>query len=194
MTWAPPRELEIIVAHSAGTCFGVEDAIAMAREQRQPILGPIVHNPIVVGELAREGIPILDRYADLEALSDQGVDEVVITAHGYPKELKEELARRGVTYHDATCPVLLKWVYGKIRRFEEDGYKVILVGNPDHAEIIASRSYGTGIRVVYSDEDVDKLREDLGPKTVAICQTTITRDKFQHLVERIRATKYPTLK
>ena len=89
--------------------------------------------------------------------------------------------------------MLLKWVYGKIRRFEEDGYKVILVGNPDHAEIIASRSYGTGIRVVYSDEDVDKLRDDLGPKTVAICQTTITRDKFQHLVERIRATKYPNL-
>jgi 4-hydroxy-3-methylbut-2-enyl diphosphate reductase len=194
MTWAPPRELEIIVAHSAGTCFGVEDAIALAREQRQPILGPIVHNPIVVGELARQGIPILDRYADLEALAEQGIDEVVITAHGYPKELKAELARRGVTYHDATCPVLLKWVYGKIRRFEEEGYKVILVGNPDHAEIIASRSYGTGIRVVYSDEDVDKLREDLGPKTVAICQTTITRDKFQHLVERIRATKYPNLK
>ena len=59
MTWAPPRELEIIVAHSAGTCFGVEDAIAMAREQRQPILGPIVHNPIVVGELAPNGALVL---------------------------------------------------------------------------------------------------------------------------------------
>jgi 4-hydroxy-3-methylbut-2-enyl diphosphate reductase len=194
MSTTRTRELEIIVAHSAGTCFGVEDAIAMAQEQRQPILGPIVHNPIVVDELARAGIPILERYSDLESLSGKGVSEVVITAHGYPKELKDELDRRGVTYHDATCPVLLQWVYGKIRRFEEEGYKVILVGNPDHAEIIASRSYGTGIRVVYSDEEVDNLREDLGDKTVAICQTTITREKFQHLVDRIRAKKYPNLK
>jgi 4-hydroxy-3-methylbut-2-enyl diphosphate reductase len=186
--------LEIIVAHSAGTCFGVENAITLAREKHQPILGPIVHNPIVVDELAREGIPILERYADLDSLTGRGVREVVITAHGYPKELKEELERRGIVYHDATCPVLLKWVYGKIRRFEQEGYRVILVGNPDHAEIIASRSYGHDIPVVYSKEDVERLPGDLGEKTVAICQTTITREKFAGLVEEIRRTKYPSLK
>lgn len=187
-------ELEIIVAHSAGTCFGVEDAIEMAEEQKKPILGPIVHNPIVVNSLAEQGIPILERYSDLSALESGEVREVVITAHGYPKELKEDLIRRGIRYHDATCPVLLKWVYGKIRTFEAEGYRVILVGNPDHAEIIASRSYGTDIHVVYSDEEVDALPDDLGGKTVAICQTTITREKFQYLVDAIRARKYADLK
>lgn len=186
--------LEVIVARSAGTCFGVEDAIDMARDKKQAILGPIVHNRLVVEGLAREGIPVLERYADLTELSGQGVREVVITAHGYPRELKEDLTRRGIVYHDATCPVLLKWVYGKIRKFEADGYKVILVGNPDHAEIIASRSYGEDIHVVYSDEAVDALPDDLGPKTVAFCQTTITRAKFEHIVERIRERKYPDLK
>jgi 4-hydroxy-3-methylbut-2-enyl diphosphate reductase len=68
------------------------------------------------------------------------------------------------------------------------------VGNPDHAEIIASRSYGNGIHVVYSDEEVAALPDDLGDRTVAICQTTITREKFQYLVDRIRTTKYPELK
>jgi 4-hydroxy-3-methylbut-2-enyl diphosphate reductase len=187
-------ELEIIVAHSAGTCFGVEDAIEMAEEQKKPILGPIVHNPIVVNSLAEQGIPILERYSDLASLESGEVREVVITAHGYPKELKEDLVRRGIQYHDATCPVLLKWVYGKIRTFEADGYRVILVGNPDHAEIIASRSYGTEILVVYSDEEVDALPDDLGGKTVAICQTTITREKFQYLVDAIRSRKYADLK
>ncbi|HMB71105.1 MAG TPA: 4-hydroxy-3-methylbut-2-enyl diphosphate reductase [bacterium] len=187
-------ELEIIVAHSAGTCFGVEDAIEMAEEHKQPILGPIVHNPIVVEGLARQGIPILERYSDLNALTTDDVKEVVITAHGYPKELKEDLERRGIAYHDATCPVLLKWVYGKIRTFEGDGYRVILVGNPDHAEIIASRSYGHDIHVVYSPEEVAALPDDLGDKTVAICQTTITREKFEMLVDLIRKTKYPELK
>lgn len=193
MTTQTIPDLEIIVAHSAGTCFGVEDAIEMAEEHKQPILGPIVHNPIVVKGLADQGIPILERYSDLSGLGAD-VREVVITAHGYPKELKEDLERRGIVFHDATCPVLLKWVYGKIRTFEGDGYRVILVGNPDHAEIIASRSYGHGIHVVYSDEDVAALPDDLGDKTVAICQTTITREKFQHLVDEIRRTKYPELK
>ena len=187
-------ELEVIVARSAGTCFGVEDAIEMAVAQKQPILGPIVHNRLVVDSLARQGIPVLERYSDLDSLAAQGVNEVVITAHGYPKELKEELIGRGIRYHDATCPVLLKWVYGKISRFEAEGFRVILVGNPDHAEIIASRSYGSEILVVYSDEDVAALPDDLGDQTVAICQTTITEAKFQHLVSEIRRTKYPDLR
>jgi 4-hydroxy-3-methylbut-2-en-1-yl diphosphate reductase len=185
--------LEIVIAHSAGTCFGVEDAIEMAEERKQPILGPIVHNPAVVEQLAAQGIPVLERYAGLDELERRGIREVVITAHGYPRELKEELSARGIVYHDATCPVLLKWVYGKIRKYEADGYRVILVGNPDHAEIIASRSQGTGIHVVYSPEHVAALPDDLGPRTVAFCQTTITRAKFEELVAEIRRTKYPDL-
>jgi 4-hydroxy-3-methylbut-2-enyl diphosphate reductase len=183
--------MEVVVARSAGTCFGVEAAIQIAVRQKKPILGPLVHNPKIVGDLAAEGIPILERYADLDHLRD--VPEVIITAHGYPKELKEALEARGIQYHDATCPVLLKWVYRKIEHFERDGYHIILVGNPNHAEIIASRSYGTRISVVYGTEAVDALPNDLD-KTVAICQTTITRDKFQKLVDYIRATKYPNLK
>lgn len=186
--------LEIIIAHSAGTCFGVEDAIEMAEEQKQPILGPIVHNRLVVEGLAEQGIPVLERYSDFQNLEREGVREVVITAHGYPKEAKEDLEARGIKYHDATCPVLLKWVYAKIAKFEADGYKVILVGNRNHAEIIASRSYGHDIHTVYSEEEVAELPDDLGDKTVAFCQTTITRAKFEHLVEEIRRTKYPELK
>ncbi|GJM44343.1 MAG: 4-hydroxy-3-methylbut-2-enyl diphosphate reductase [Gemmatimonadota bacterium] len=188
-----PATLEVVIAHSAGTCFGVEDAIEMAEAQKKPILGPIVHNPIVVGHLADQGIPVLERYSDLDSLEHEGIDEVVITAHGYPKELKESLERRGIRFHDATCPVLLKWVYGKIRTYEAQGYAVILVGNPDHAEIIASRSYGNGIHVVYSPEEVEALPDDLGDKVVAFCQTTITRERFENLVAEIRRVKVPHL-
>ncbi len=183
--------LEVIVAKSAGTCFGVEAAIEIAERERKPILGPLVHNPRTVNRLAAQGIPILERYASLDEL--EGVNETVITAHGYPKELKEALTERGIAYHDATCPVLLKWVYRKIENFERDGYHVILIGNPDHAEIIASRSYGQNISVVYSAEDVDALPDGLG-STVAVCQTTITREKFQGLVDLIRERRYPDLK
>jgi (E)-4-hydroxy-3-methyl-but-2-enyl pyrophosphate reductase (IPP and DMAPP forming) len=185
--------LEVIVARSAGTCFGVEAAIELAETHRKPILGPIVHNPQIVDDLAKKGIPILERYQEMEDLAGKGIQEVVITAHGYPKELKEALVEKGIQFHDATCPVLLKWVYRKIRTFEDQGYHIVLIGNPNHAEIIASRSYGRNIHVVYSEAEADKLPPDLG-KTIAICQTTITKEKFEKLVEYIRQAKYPNMR
>ncbi len=186
-------QLEVIIAKSSGTCFGVEAAIELAESHRKPILGPIVHNPKIVQDLARSGIPILERYQDLNKLENLGIQEVVITAHGYPLELKHDLAQRGIQYHDATCPVLLKWVYKKIETFEAQGYAIILIGNPNHAEIIASRSYGKNIHVVYSEQEVDQLPTNLG-KTIAICQTTITEEKFQGLIDHIRRTKYSDMK
>jgi 4-hydroxy-3-methylbut-2-enyl diphosphate reductase len=194
---APPQatapDIEVIVARSAGTCFGVDAAIELAEQEKRPILGPLVHNnPLVVEKLADQGIPILERYAQLEGLGN--VDSVVITAHGYPKELKQALTEKGIQYKDATCPVLLRWVYTKIETFEEEGYQVILVGNPNHAEIIASRSYGNGIQVVYDESHVDALPDEAPEKVVALCQTTITERKFLHLVEYIRSTKYPHLR
>ena len=187
------QTLEVILAHSAGTCFGVQGAIDIAQTNRKPILGPLVHNPKTVSDLAAQGLPILERYTDLEKLRDEGIKEVIITAHGYPKELKEKLKASGIHYHDATCPVLLKWVYSKIEQFEKQDYHIIIVGNPDHAEIIASRTYGQKTHVVYSKEAIDLLPEGL-EKVVAICQTTITRDKFEELVNYMRETKYPHLK
>jgi len=189
-----PDMLEVVVATSAGTCFGVEDAIALAQEKRKPILGPLVHNPAVIQSLSDQGIPILERYKDLtDAEGLKGITEVVITAHGYPKHLKEELKAKGIAYHDATCPILLRWVYRHIERFEAEGFHIFLVGNPNHAEIIASRTYGSRITVVYSQEDVDAIPAGLG-KTVAICQTTIMREKFQKIVDAIRKGPYPDVK
>ncbi|OGQ45704.1 MAG: 4-hydroxy-3-methylbut-2-enyl diphosphate reductase [Deltaproteobacteria bacterium RIFCSPLOWO2_02_FULL_46_8] len=185
--------LEVILAHSAGTCFGVQGAIDIAENKRKPILGPLVHNPKIVGDLANQGIPVLERYTDLEKIQNKGIKEVIITAHGYPKELKEALLEKGIQYHDATCPVLLKWVYGKISTFEAEGYDVVIVGNPKHAEIIASRTYGKKTHVVYSKEEIDRLPDNL-EKVVVICQTTITRDKFEKLVDYMRTKKYPNLK
>jgi 4-hydroxy-3-methylbut-2-enyl diphosphate reductase len=185
------KDLKIHVAGSAGTCFGVEAAIQIAERVRKPILGPLVHNPKIVGDLADQGIEIMDRYPSLEEI---GVHpEIIITAHGYPKPVKDALREKGINIHDATCPVLLKWVYRKIEKFTDEGYYIILIGNPNHAEIIASRSYGSRISVVYSCEEADKLPDNLG-KVLAICQTTIMREKFDQIVDHIRATKYPDLR
>lgn len=186
------QPLDVVVAAFAGTCFGVDAAIRVANEHRTPILGPLVHNPVVVEDLAQQGIPIYDRYENLEVLKEEGVTDVTITAHGYPKQLKEQLADLGVKIHDATCPVLLKWVYKKIQTFEGRGYQVVIIGNSKHAEIIASKSYGQDVISVYSEEEIDAL-EPSDAEIVAICQTTITAERFAHLTDYLKRTKYPNL-
>lgn len=183
--------LEIRVAKSAGTCFGVEAAIELAERHQKPVLGPLVHNPQIVRDLSQKGIPILERYEDLHHLKQNGYNEVVLTAHGYPKELKKSLEEQGVHYYDATCPVLLKWVYAKIQQFEAQSYQVILIGNPKHAEIIASRTYGANVAVVYSQEDIDLLPNFKKP-VAALCQTTITLEKLQGLLACLRR-RFPGL-
>lgn len=185
-----PATLEVIVADSAGTCFGVEKAIDMALDKRKPILGPLVHNPLVVNDLASQGIRILERYRDLTP--EDEISSVVITAHGYPKQLKAQLQDSGIEVNDATCPVLLRGVYRHIERYDEQGFHIFLVGNPNHAEIIASRSYGNNVTVVYTPEDAESVSDDLG-KTVAMCQTTLTRAKFDAIVAVLQK-KYPDMK
>ena len=182
--------LEVIVADSAGTCFGVEKAIDMALDRRQPILGPLVHNPVIIQNLSNQGIQILERYQSVSA--GEGIDAVVITAHGYPKDLKEKLKENGITVNDATCPVLLRGVYRHIERYDQQGYHIFLVGNPNHAEIIASRSYGSDVTVVYSAQDAAEV-DDGYDKTIAMCQTTITREKFDAIVGALHK-KYPDMK
>lgn len=184
-----PATLEVIVADSAGTCFGVEKAIDMALDRRKPILGPLVHNPLVVKNLADQGIQILERYQEVDP---KGVGSVVITAHGYPKQAKQDLADKGIEVNDATCPVLLNGVYRHIQRYDDQGYHIFLVGNPNHAEIIASRSYAEHVTVVYTEEDAEAVDDSYG-KTVAMCQTTITREKFDKIVAALQKT-YPDLK
>lgn len=185
--------MEVIVAHAAGTCFGVKAAIEIAQDKRKPVLGPLVHNPKVVSDLAQSGIPIYNRYTNFDELKNQGVNEVIITAHGYPKQLKEELTKQGIQYHDATCPVLLKWVYKKIEEFDRAGHTIVIIGNPEHAEIRASCTYASRpIYAAYSEEQIDALPNDL-QNVVAICQTTITKEKFEYLVGYLRG-KFPALK
>jgi 4-hydroxy-3-methylbut-2-enyl diphosphate reductase len=181
--------LEVVVADSAGACFGVLNAIEIAREHRQPILGPLVHNPEVVQGLAAQGIPILERYSEVDPAATPGL---VITAHGYPRDRKDELAAQGVEVHDATCPVLLRGVYRHIERLNAEGFHIFLVGDPRHAEIIASQSYGTRISVVYTEDEARVVPEGLG-QTVAMCQTTLTRGHFDTIVSVLQE-KYPDLR
>ena len=105
---------EVIVAKTAGFCFGVERAVekvyeqieAQAREEiRGPIYtyGPIIHNEEVVRDLGEKGVRVLETEEDLRRLpANQGT--VIIRSHGVSRHIYDILKERGVEIVDATCP------------------------------------------------------------------------------------------
>ena len=100
--------MEIILAKSAGFCFGVDRAVKrtydlLAQGRRVATLGPLIHNPQVVADLERRGVRTCADVGDVPP----GY-EVVLRSHGVPQSVYEALAARGLTVHDATCPFVAK--------------------------------------------------------------------------------------
>ena len=98
--------MEVILAKSAGFCFGVKRAVETVYEQtgtenRIYTYGPIIHNEEVVKDLESKGVTVLEGEEDLRKL-DKGT--VVIRSHGVSREICEMIEKKGLTCVDATCP------------------------------------------------------------------------------------------
>ena len=100
--------MKVIVAKTAGFCFGVERAVEQVYEQIEkndgiPIYtyGPIIHNEEVVKDLEEKGVRVIETEEELKALKD-GV--VIIRSHGVGKHIYDLLTERGIRIVDATCP------------------------------------------------------------------------------------------
>lgn len=103
--------MEVIVAKTAGFCFGVKRAVEQVYEQiekaERPVytFGPIIHNEQVVEDLAQKGVRVIDTEEELEAVRDA---IVIIRSHGVGKHIYDLLEQNGVTVVDATCPFVKK--------------------------------------------------------------------------------------
>src|SRR5689334_9523125 len=104
--------MDVIKVSPRGYCYGVVDAIQLAKKvARDPqtprpiyVLGQIVHNRHVVEDLARHGITSLDGPNRLTLLDAVTCGTVIFTAHGIAPAVKEAAAARGLHCVDATCP------------------------------------------------------------------------------------------
>lgn len=146
--------LDIRISEFAGYCWGVERALTMAEEAaqsaRQPVqsLGPLIHNPAVIGQLAEQGVRVIQCPAEAAG------GTVIIRSHGVSREAIEELAAGGVDVIDATC-TFVKAAQEKAARLRKAGYKVVILGEPDHAEVLGIRSHaGPDALVVERPEDL----------------------------------------
>ena len=188
--------MDVTVAKTAGFCFGVKRAVEKVYEQiekgKTPIytFGPIIHNEEVVRDLEERGVKVLETAEELRQLTD-GV--VVIRSHGVGKDIYDILEKNGIEIIDATCPFLKK-IHRIVSEQNENGRRVIIVGNGKHPEVEGIKGWGNDdTLVIETAEEFEKLQISDGEKLCIVAQTTFNYNKFQDLVEKISKTRYDIL-
>ncbi len=177
---------QILIARSAGFCFGVKRAISIANETTGdsaaskgdggPIhsLGPLIHNPQVVDELEKKGVRVARSVAEIPR------GKVIIRSHGITRADHDALSECGAEVIDATCPFVKK-AQEHARSLSREGYAVVVVGDPNHPEVKGIISYiERGVPIITSLAD---LREATGVRKVGIvAQTTQSFDNLMQFV------------
>lgn len=171
--------LKIIVAKHAGFCFGVKRAVELAEERANNSvvfsLGPLIHNPQEMERLAQKGI----HTKEYEHIRPQ--EAVLIRAHGVGPKCLADLRAMDCAIIDATCPFVKK-AQELANQANRNGYQVIILGDPEHAEVKGIKAWTDNqAHVVKSLEDLRQI--NLSAKVALLAQTTEKEEKFAQLVE-----------
>lgn len=173
--------MKILRAEHLGMCFGVRDAIALARQTAQDrpltILGDLVHNQTVLAELRARGIQIQNDARDV------ATQTVMITAHGASGQRMSTVRERGLKVLEATCP-LVRVAHQAVAGLVREGCHPVIIGKRDHVEVRGLTEDLAEFDVVLSEQDVLHLTERLRFGIAA--QTTQPVERVRHLVGLLR--------
>ncbi|MBK6087777.1 bifunctional 4-hydroxy-3-methylbut-2-enyl diphosphate reductase/30S ribosomal protein S1 [Ruminococcus difficilis] len=172
---------DIIVAKTAGFCFGVNRAVKIAfdvadRNQGGCTLGPIIHNKEMVAALNDRGVVSVDSLDDI-----QGREPVIIRSHGVKRSVYDKLNEMGVEYIDATCPFVAK-IHSIVYDMSRQGYTVLIAGDENHPEVQGILSNCVSEYYIFKDvEDLKKIfdliPEENKDRICIVAQTTFN-EKF----------------
>ncbi|MBD8003589.1 4-hydroxy-3-methylbut-2-enyl diphosphate reductase [Bacillus norwichensis] len=189
--------MQIIKISPRGYCYGVVDAMVIARnaalDKTLPrpiyILGMIVHNKHVTDAFAEDGIITLDGPNRKSILEQVDTGTVIFTAHGVSPEVRELAKKKGLTTIDATCPDVTK-THSLIRQKEHEGYDIIYIGKKGHPE--PEGAVGVAPQIVHLVESLEDVEElDINnDKIIVTNQTTMSQWDVAQLMERVQE-KYP---
>ena len=174
--------MRVVRAAYAGACYGVQRALDLALKAvedggRAYTLGPLIHNPQVVAQLAERGVRAVDGVEDVA-----GAGTVVIRSHGVTPAVKRSVAACGLPLVDATCPHVAR-VQRAAADLAEQGRHVVVVGEAGHPEVeglvACAREAGAPVSVVAGPDDLPDTLD--GPVGVVV-QTTQTREVLDAVV------------
>lgn len=176
--------MQVLLAQEYGFCFGVERAVDMVEEavghgDRVRSLGPLIHNQQEMDRLEDCGVTTVS-----EPIQIAGNETAVIRAHGVTPDVQAELERRAGKVVDATCPFVTR-VQRLASRAAAQNRDVIVVGNPDHPEMIGVKGYAPDHAHIVRDETelaaLPTLRNPL-----VVSQTTIKAKTFFDTAEAVK--------
>ncbi len=175
--------MEIILSKNSGFCFGVKRAITLSqkalKDSQVPVysIGPIIHNPQEVNRLARLGL------LPIKNLKGIKKGKLVVRSHGVHPDVLEAAGKRGMEVVDATCP-LVKKAQQYAGFLVKEGYRVCVVGEADHPEVLGIVGFaGEGTLVIDSLDNLRRL--EYFPKLGVIAQTTLSYEVFESYSSRL---------
>ena len=176
---------KIILAKTAGFCWGVKRAIDITLEvaagKSEPTFtfGPLIHNPQLINMLESKNIHVKSN------LDDMAGGEIIIRTHGITPRQRSLIKEKGITIKDATCPLVAK-VQGMIKKYSRRGYAIVIVGNHEHAEVVGLKGFAvTPVHVISSPEEVNGLPNQY-EKVFVCAQTTCSIENYRKSVEKLR--------
>lgn len=188
-TVAELPSLRVLIAAPRGFCAGVDRAIKIVELALERFGAPvyvrheIVHNRFVVDRLSKLGAMFVD---ELDEVPDDR--PVVFSAHGVPKAVPRAAEERGLTYVDATCPLVSK-VHRQAQRLIEEGRHILFIGHAGHPEVIGT--FGqvppTSITLVETVEDAERVSVPDPGNLAFLTQTTLSVDDTAAIVEALKA-------
>ena len=192
MTEKPP--LHLLIAAPRGFCAGVDRAILIVNRTLEKfgaavyVRHEIVHNRYVVDELKAKGAIFVETLDDVPDNAP-----VVFSAHGVPKAVPAKAEARGLTWLDATCPLVSK-VNRQAERLVEAGRHIIFVGHAGHPEVIGTFGQvpAGAMTLVETLDDVPRLLPPDPDALAFLTQTTLSVDDTAEIVAALRA-RFPAI-
>lgn len=192
-TILPP--LRVLIAAPRGFCAGVDRAIQIVELALERFGAPvyvrheIVHNRFVVEQLKGMGAIFVE---ELDEVPDDR--PVVFSAHGVPKAIPAAAQDRGLTYVDATCPLVSK-VHRQAERLIEEGRHILFIGHAGHPEVIGTFGQvpAGSMTLIESVEDAAEAQVPPNAALAFLTQTTLSVDDTAEIVDALK-TRFPEIR
>lgn len=192
--------MDVIKISPRGYCYGVVDALTIARKAVKDatlprpihIIGQIIHNRHAIDELTNLGIITLDGANRAEILEQVEVGTVIFTAHGVSPIVKRRAEEKGLTCIDATCPDVTK-THDLVKELVDRGYYIIYIGKKGHPEPEGVMGEIPGhVSLVETEQDVDelKLSAEQAQRVAVSTQTTLSQWDTQRVIQHVKQ-RYP---
>ncbi len=186
---------EIILARSAGFCFGVQRAVSKVYDETDRggdiyTYGPIIHNTEVVADLEKRGVHVVESAEEISSLK-QGT--VIIRSHGVSREIDTLIRESGLRCIDATCP-FVKRIHRTVEAASAEGKKIVIIGNPVHPEVMGIMGWSsTPVTVIQTAQEAAEFEAPEDAEICVVAQTTFNANKFKDLVDILKKNRYNVL-